>query len=64
MNFNGFKDWIMLGLLTVGVYFVGNLASGVNDLNLKMAVFTEKVLVHDRQLEKHDTRIERLEHKR
>jgi hypothetical protein len=64
MTFTGFKDWIMLGLLTVGVYFVGNLASGVNDLNLKMAVFTEKVLIHDRQLEKHDNRIERLEHKR
>lgn len=63
MNFNAFKDWMMLGLLSAGVVIFWDLNKGVSQLNVTMAVITEKVVNHERVIDKHDQRLNSLERK-
>ncbi len=51
MDFRGFKDWALLGLLTIGIFFLGRIESSVNELNVKIAVVIEKTNNHERRLE-------------
>lgn len=63
MTFNAFKDWMMLGLLSAGVAIFWDLNKGVGQLNVTMAVITEKVVNHERVIDKHDQRLNSLERK-
>lgn len=63
MTFAAFKDWVMLGLLSAGVVIFWDLNKGVSQLNVTMAVITEKVVNHERVIDKHDQRLNSLERK-
>lgn len=52
MKFEGFKDWALLGLLSVGIFFLGRIESSVSELNVKIAVVIERLDNHDKRIEK------------
>lgn len=60
MNFNGFKDWLMLALLAAGVSIFWDMNRGVQQLHITMATIVEKVVTHDRRLDRHEVDIDRL----
>jgi len=64
MDWYKFRDWMTLGLLTVGVYIFGDLNKNVANLNLTMAAITERIHYHEKILNKHDLDIDRLKTKK
>jgi hypothetical protein len=60
MNWDKFRDWMMLGLLTVGVYIFGDLNKNVQSLNVTMAIVTEKVMHHEKRIDKHEGDLDKL----
>lgn len=59
MNFHAFKEWVALGLMAGGVWVLWTMNQNIGQLNITMAVITEKVLVHDRMFEKTDRTLEK-----
>lgn len=59
MDFNAFKDWVLLGLLSGAVYILWQAKDAMNELkdsiielNLKMAVIIERTDSHEKRIEK------------
>jgi hypothetical protein len=57
MDFNAFKEWAFLGLLSGGVYILYTLKQAIDDLNIKMAVIIEKTGNHERRIENLENKI-------
>lgn len=52
MDFLAFKDWVLLGLLSGGVYILWQLKDSVQQLNVQIAVVIERMNNHEKRLEK------------
>ena len=63
MTFHRFKDWMLLGLLTAGIYIMWDMKTSVDKLNTSVATIIEKSIWHERQINQHDERIRSLETK-
>lgn len=63
MTFHRFKDWMLMGLLTCGIYILWNMKSSVDTLNVAVATIIEKSVWHEKQISQHDDRIRLLETK-
>lgn len=57
MDFEGFKEWVFLGLLSGGVYILWTLKLSIEDLNIKMAVIIERTSNHEKRIEKLESEI-------
>jgi hypothetical protein len=57
MDFNEFKEWAFLGLLSGGVYILYTLKQAIDDLNIKMAVIIEKTGNHERRIENLESKV-------
>lgn len=63
MKFQGFKDWVFLGLLSCAVYILWDMKTSVDTLNIAVATIIEKSVWHEKQISQHDDRIRSLETK-
>lgn len=67
MDFSHFIQWgfegLISGALIYGVSVLTNLKSSINILNERIATIIEKTAWHEKELEKHEHRIIRLESK-
>lgn len=61
LNFSGFKDWILLGLLTIGVYILWDMKKSVESLNVSVAVVLERTTHHDSRINNIDLRLNAVE---
>ena len=61
MEFSAFIQWGFLGLLSGAVAILYKMAQSMNELNIKLAVFVERVDNHQDQLSKIETRLESIE---
>lgn len=52
MDFNAFKDWAFLGVLSSGVYILWGIKSSVDELNIKIAVVVSRIDTHEKRIEK------------
>lgn len=52
MDFNSFKDWAFLGLLSGGVYILYALKNSVDQLNISIAVVIERMNNHEKRIDK------------
>jgi hypothetical protein len=58
MEFNAFKEWVFLGVITSGTYILWQLKQSVEHLNCKIAVIIEKIDTHDKRITKLEDKIE------
>ena len=65
MNFPQFVEWVFYGIIggssVYAVNVLSDLKSSIEKLNERVAVIIEKTAWHEKQLEKHDERINNLE---
>ena len=52
MDFNAFKDWAFLGLLTSGLYILYGLKESVDKLNISIAVVISRTDGHEKRIER------------
>ena len=52
MDFNSFKDWAFLGLLSGGVWILYALKGSVDQLNISIAVVIERMNNHEKRIDK------------
>lgn len=74
MNWNAFRDWAFIALITAGVTVLwsglgklentmNELSKSVQSLNSTMAVITERTVIHEKRLDRHDNEINDLRKK-
>lgn len=61
MDFNAFIQWAFLGLVSGGVVILWQMKNSVNELNTKLAVMIVTIDFHSKEIQKIDSRIEKLE---
>lgn len=61
MDFNQFAFWALTGLLGAGALGIWTMAFAVIDMKEKLASILTRLEYHEIQIEKHDTRISKLE---
>jgi hypothetical protein len=50
MDFNQFRDWAFLTVITGGVGIMWGLKKSVEELNIKIAVIIEKIDTHEKRI--------------
>ncbi len=61
MQFKDFKDWILLGLITCGIYILWDMKKSVESLNMSVAVVIERSAWQEKLLNTHEERLHALE---
>ena len=61
MQFDQFIQWCFLGVCSGGVMVMFQLKTSVQQLNDRVLVLIEKTVWHEKELEKHESRISKLE---
>lgn len=66
LKFEDFVGWgfqgLIAGVVTYGVAQLGGLRKSIEALNERVATVIEKTGWHERELERHENRLDRLEH--
>lgn len=52
MDFNSFKDWVFISLLSGGVWILYGLKASVEQLNISIAVTIERMNNHEKRIDK------------
>lgn len=52
MDFNAFKDWAFLGLLSGGLWVLYGLKDSVDKLNISIAVVIERMNNHEKRIDR------------
>ncbi len=61
MDFTMFMQWAFLGIISGGVVAMFQLKNSVQQLNDRVLILVEKTIWHEKELEKHEMRISKLE---
>lgn len=61
LNFDKFKEWALLGLLSGGVFILWQMKSSVEELNIKIAVLIKEQELSKGEIDDHESRIRQLE---
>jgi hypothetical protein len=67
MEYADFVQWVFYGVIggstVYGVSILQKMGKSIEQLNVNVAVLLERTNFHERQIEKHDDRISKLESK-
>lgn len=63
MEFNEFIQWAFLGVVTGGVWILYQMKSTMNELNIKLAVFVERLEHHQEKIDGMEFRLREIEKK-
>jgi hypothetical protein len=61
MEFSAFIQWAFLGVVSGGVVILYQMKSSMNDLNVKLAVFVERLEHHQEKLDRLENRLDTME---
>lgn len=61
MQFKDFKDWVLLGLITCGIYILWDMKKSVELLNTSVAIVIERSAWQEKLLNTHEERLRSLE---
>lgn len=63
MEFNEFIQWAFLGVVTGGVWVLYQMKGSMNELNIKLAVFVERLEHHQEKIDGMELRLRDIEKK-
>lgn len=63
MNFDKFKEWVLLSLLTGAVYILWQMKENVSSLNTKIEIVIDHQIYDRKEITDHESRIRGLERK-